>query len=289
MKFMVVNKMKAKITGYTFYKYSVITFLMLISAINFNMFINTTKTVSGGTNGISIIFEQLFDINPSISILVLSSLILLITLLNKQYEQFISAAYASLIYPLFVSITANASRFIEIRSADIFIIVVFSGLISGVVSGIICKYSMSQGGIILLSQIIAKKHKRSISSFNYMINLLIVIAGGFIFGTRSIVYAIVFLMANKIIMDKIIVETSRQKMFQIITTEDQKVKDYITKEIGSGCTTFSVRGITGYKNKTVIMTAVTNRNYFRLKEAIRSIDSKAFFLVTDSYQVYGGK
>ena len=289
MKFMVVNKMKAKITGYTFYKYSVITFLMLISAINFNMFINTTKTVSGGTNGISIIFEQLFDINPSISILVLSSLILLITLLNKQYEQFISAAYASLIYPLFVSITANASRFIEIRSADIFIIVVFSGLISGVVSGIICKYSMSQGGIILLSQIIAKKHKRSISSFNYMINLLIVIAGGFIFGTRSIVYAIVFLMANKIIMDKIIVETSRQKMFQIITTEDQKVKDYITKEIGSGCTTFSVRGITGHKNKTVIMTAVTNRNYFRLKEAIRSIDSKAFFLVTDSYQVYGGK
>lgn len=281
--------MKAKITGYTFYKYSVITFLMLISAINFNMFINTTKTVSGGTNGISIIFEQLFDINPSISILVLSSLILLITLLNKQYEQFISAAYASLIYPFFVSITANASRFIEIRSADIFIIVVFSGLISGVVSGIICKYSMSQGGIILLSQIIAKKHKRSISSFNYMINLLIVIAGGFIFGTRSIVYAIVFLMANKIIMDKIIVGTSRQKMFQIITTEDQKVKDYITKEIGSGCTTFSVRGITGYKNKTVIMTAVTNRNYFRLKEAIRSIDSKAFFLVTDSYQVYGGK
>ena len=138
MKFMVVNKMKAKITGYTFYKYSVITFLMLISAINFNMFINTTKTVSGGTNGISIIFEQLFDINPSISIFVLSSLILLITLLNKQYEQFISAAYASLIYPLFVSITANASRFIEIKSADIFIIVVFSGLISGVVSGIIC-------------------------------------------------------------------------------------------------------------------------------------------------------
>lgn len=281
--------MKVKITGYTFYKYSVITFLMLISAINFNMFINTTKTVSGGTNGISIIFEQLFNINPSISILVLSSLILLITLLNKQYEQFISAAYASLIYPFFVSITANASRFIEIRSADIFIIVVFSGLISGVVSGIICKYSMSQGGIILLSQIIAKKHKRSISSFNYMINLLIVIAGGFIFGTRSIVYAIVFLMANKIIMDKIIVGTSREKMFQIITTEDQKVKDYITKEIGSGCTTFSVRGITGHKNKTVIMTAVTNRNYFRLKEAIRSIDSKAFFLVTDSYQVYGGK
>ena len=281
--------MKAKITGYTFYKYSVITFLMLISAINFNMFINTTKTVSGGTNGISIIFEQLFDINPSISILVLSSLILLITLLNKQYEQFLSAAYASLIYPFFVSITANASRFIEIRSADIFIIVVFSGLISGVVSGIICKYSMSQGGIILLSQIIAKKHKRSISSFNYMINLLIVIAGGFIFGTRSIVYAIVFLMANKIIMDKIIVGTSREKMFQIITTEDQKVKDYITKEMGSGCTTFSVRGITGHKNKTVIMTAVTNRNYFRLKEAIRSIDSKAFFLVTDSYQVYGGK
>ena len=37
------------------------------------------------------------------------------------------------------------------------------------------------------------------------------------------------------------------------------------------------------------MTVIPNREYFKLKEGIKEIDEKAFFIVTDSYQVYGGE
>ena len=78
-------------------------------------------------------------------------------------------------------------------------------------------------------------------------------------------------------------------MFQIITTEEKQVKDYISNVIGAGCTTFGAHGSRGNKKKTVIMTAVRNSEYFKLKEAIHSIDKDAFIVITDSYQVHGGK
>ena len=37
------------------------------------------------------------------------------------------------------------------------------------------------------------------------------------------------------------------------------------------------------------MTVIPNREYFKLKEGIKAIDNQAFFIVTDSYQVYGGE
>ena len=43
------------------------------------------------------------------------------------------------------------------------------------------------------------------------------------------------------------------------------------------------------KKRKVIMTVIPNREYFRLKEGIKEIDKNAFFIVTDSYQVYGGE
>ena len=45
------------------------------------------------------------------------------------------------------------SSFIEFKAVDIFIIVIFSGIISGIISGTICKLEMSQGGIVLLSHL----------------------------------------------------------------------------------------------------------------------------------------
>ena len=39
--------------------------------------------------------------------------------------------------------------------------------------------------------------------------------------------------------------------------------------------------------KKVLMTAIHNRDYYKLKEGIKLIDKSSFFIVTDSYQVYG--
>ena len=39
----------------------------------------------------------------------------------------------------------------------------------------------------------------------------------------------------------------------------------------------------------VVLTVVPTREYYRVTEGIKTIDKDAFFVVTDSYEVVGGK
>lgn len=281
--------MEKKDLSYKFYKFSLLMFLMFIASLNYNLFINPTNTVAGGANGVSIIFQHLLNANPSIIILIINTVALIITTINKEYELALSAMAASIIYPLFIQITSSLNGILLINSNDLLIITVFGGIITGIVSGLTCKNNISQGGIILISQVINKKYKKSTSTINMLINSLIVICGGFIFGVTTILYALVYLYSSKIVTDKILLGISQNKLFQIITNHEQEVIEYITKELEIGVTTFKTQGGINEKKQTVIMTSIVTVDYFKLKEGIYEIDKDAFVVITDSYQVKGGK
>ena len=75
----------------------------------------------------------------------------------------------------------------------------------------------------------------------------------------------------------------------IITSEEDKIREYIIKTLGHSVTVFDVKG--GFLNKKhkVVLTVVPTREYYRVTEGIKTIDKDAFFVVTDSYEVVGGK
>ena len=149
--------MKKETVDYKFYKYAVLTFMMFVAAINYNLLIRPAKIVAGGVNGISVILESIFKFSPSITILIISLAILFLALACSQYEIVASALYASMIYPFFVKITSVITEIIPLEYNDMMLIIIFSGMISGIVAGVTCKLNMSQGGIILISQILYKK------------------------------------------------------------------------------------------------------------------------------------
>ena len=44
-----------------------------------------------------------------------------------------------------------------------------------------------------------------------------------------------------------------------------------------------------YSENKIIMSVISTKDYFKVKEGISNIDSNAFFLVTDAYEVSGGE
>ena len=81
----------------------------------------------------------------------------------------------------------------------------------------------------------------------------------------------------------------KNKAFYIITSEEKEIKDYIIKNLDHSVTIFDVKG--GFLNKKnkVVLTVVPTREYYRVTEGIKAIDKDAFFVVTDAYEVVGGK
>lgn len=275
--------------SYKFYKFSLLMFLMFLAALNYNLFLNPTKIVAGGVNGISIVLEELFSVTPSVSMIIFYLLMLGIVIAFKEYALALSALFASIIYPFFVGITSSLNGLISISPEDVLIVSVFSGIIAGIISGITCKLNISQGGTILIAQVFSKKLKITVSKINIIISLIIVSLGVFVFGIENLLFALVYLVSNKIVMDKITLGISKNKLFQIITDNDEEVIEYITKNLDSGVTTFKTRGGYEKEERTVIMSCISNRDYFRLKEGILNIDKNCFMTITDAYHVRGGK
>ena len=270
-------------------RYFFLLISLFISACYFNLLQLPSQIVTGGSSGISIILNSCFGINPSVVIFVISVVLLIVGAIFLGIEKTSGALVSTIIYPVFVEFTSGIGNFIHVDLSDKILISIFIGVLSGITTGIVYKVGFSNGGISIISEIIAKYKKASISNISFMINMIIVFAGGVSFGWNMVLYAAIILYIYSLVLDRVLIGISKNKSIYIMTSEEEKMQDYILNTLNHGVTIFDVKGGFLEKKRKVLMTVIPNREYFKLKEGIKTIDEDAFFIVTDSYQVYGGE
>ncbi len=270
-------------------RYFLLIVSLFISACYFNLLQFPSQIVTGGSTGISIIINSFFDIEPSKIIFIISLVLLIIGFIFLGFEKTSGAIVSTIVYPIFVDLTANIGEYITVDLSDKVLISIFLGLLSGITTGIVYKVGFSNGGVSIISEIISKYKKIQISNVSFTINLIIVIAGGASFGWTMVMYAVIVLYIYSIVLDRVLIGVSKNKALYIITSKEDEMCDYIMNSLKHGVTIFDVKGAYLERKRKVLMTVIPNREYFILKEGIKEIDENAFFIVTDSYQVYGGE
>ena len=262
---------------------------LLLSATLYNIFLLPLNLVTGGTQGIAIITKHLYKIDPALMIFILSGLCAIFRFIFVGIERTAGTIVASILYPLLVKITSPLATFIAIDSSDMLLLVIFAGAISGLANGLMYKTGFSNGGFPVVSQVLYEKKQISIAKSSLFINISIVLAGTYFFGTTKAMFAIIFLYINNIVLDKVLLGISNNKAFYIMTSEEDKIKNYIIKSLDHSVTIFEVKGGFFEKKKNVLLTVVPSQEYFKLARGIKKIDKDAFFTVTDSYQVEGAR
>jgi uncharacterized membrane-anchored protein YitT (DUF2179 family) len=265
---------------------------VFIMAVSFNLFFLPNNIVYGGVSGISIILRDVID--PSIFIALTSIILLITSLVLLGKEKTAKTVVGTLLFPIFVKLTANFSIFVEsignIKTDDLLLVAVFGGLLSGFGAGLIFKAGFTTGGTDILNQIMSKYFKISLGKAMIAIDGIIVLSGVLAFKDWTLVmYAIIVLYIISMMADKVILGISESKAFYIVTEKQNEVKEYILENLGHSVTVFDARG--GYSNdkEKVLMCVIPTKEYFKFKEGIELIDSEAFFVVTDAYEVSGGK
>ena len=257
---------------------------LFLSAVVFNLLQLPTKIVSGGSAGIAVITESAFGWTPSIVLFIIYASLLVLSLFTLGYESTLGAAIATFVYPLFVDWTSNITSLISIDTSDMLLMAIFIGVLNGFVTGVNYKIGFSSGGTNIISQVLYKWKHWSISKTSLFLNAIIVICGGFCFGWTMVMYSIIVVAINSITMDRVLLGISKSKTFYVITTEEEKVKDYIMNDLGHGVTIFNVHGGFLEKKKHVLMTVVPTADYFKLTAGVKTIDKDAFFVVIDAYE-----
>lgn len=260
---------------------------MTISAISYNIFMIPAKIVYG-VGGIGIILNFLYKIDPSLVIMIGSILLLLLSFIFLGKEQTKHSIVGSLLYPIFVKMTAFSADLVDLTNTDPLLIVVFGAVITGFGLGLVFKSGFTTGGTDILNQIVSKCFKVSLGNAMFFTDGIIIASSLFAFGWPELMYSIIFLYIVSIITDKVILGISQSKAFYIITEHESEVKQFILKHLSHGVTVLSGKGGYTGNNQKMIMCIIPTKEYFIAKEGIHEIDPDAFFVVTDAYEVSGG-
>lgn len=268
-----------------------ITFIfgVFLTAFAFTIFYSPNDIVCGGTSGLSIIFRELLNINPSLFISITSLVLLIFSLIFLGWETTIKTVVGTILYPVFLLLTEIGAKYIQFESSSMFLTILFGGIIYGVGSGLMLKTGFSTGGSTILCQIINKYWKISIGNASLIINSIILAFGTFVFGIDKTIYALCTIYICSVITDRVILGVSQSKTFYIVTEKDDEVKDFIIDKLGHSATIIDARG--GYSNKKnkIIMATIPTKEYFIVKEFVQELDKNSFFLITDTYEVSGGR
>lgn len=270
-------------------RYTMLIISLLISAIVYNLFLLPINLVTGGSGGIATITQYVYNIEPAVMILIISIACGIISLLYLDLETTLASVGAIIIYPLLVKLTSSITDYIFIDYSDLFVITIYAGIIGGISNGLMYKSGYNCGGFPVISQIIEKYYKIPIATTSGIINTTIVILGALFFGWTKAMYALILVYINSLVIGKILLGISNNKAFYIITSQTEEIKDYIIRTLGHSVTVFDVKGGFLSKKNNVVLTVIPTNEYYRVTEGIKMIDDKAFFVVTDAYEVVGGK
>lgn len=261
----------------------------LIVSLAYNLFIAPNNIVPGGVGGIAIILNDLFNIDNSISVLYMNIVLLFASIILLGIEKTRATALGSILFPIFIRATEHLNVWLQIDNTNILLSTICGGLMFGFGTGLIFKAGFTTGGTDIVNQILSKYLKTSIGKSMLMSDGLIVLSSSFFFGINHMMYSILMLYIISLISDKVILGISDSKNFFIVTEKEEEVREYILKVLGHGVTIFKAKGGKHKENETVLMVVLPTKDYYKLKEGIKEIDNEAFYIITDTYEVFGGE
>jgi uncharacterized membrane-anchored protein YitT (DUF2179 family) len=260
---------------------------VFIVSIAYNVFVAPNGLVPKGVGGIAVILNTTLGWNNSAIIFILNGILLIASLLFLGIDKTKATIFGSLIFPIFVKLTEDINVWLQIDSSQVLLSAVFGGIIYGIGTGLIFRAGFTTGGTDIINQIVSKYGKVTIGKSMLVSDGLIVIASGVFLGINNMMYSILSLYITSLISDRVILGISDSKSFLIITEKEEEVKDYIMNTLKHGVTVYEAKG--GYKTEKekVLMTVLPTKEYYRLKEGIQKIDKDVFYIITDTYEVFG--
>lgn len=88
-------------------------------------------------------------------------------------------------------------------------------------------------------------------------------------------------------VDNVIESINRRKTLNIITSHPEVACDYITKELGRGATVWQGEGAYTHQAHWVVLTVLSPGQAVLLRRHLREEDPGAFFLASNSSEIFG--
>lgn len=239
-----------------------------------------------GVSGLALIGYHLFHFPIGVTTMVLNIPIALGCYRTLGREFFVRSIRSVIITSVIVDVIAPS---FPTYSGDLMLSAICTGIFSGLGYAMIFTNNSSTGGMDFISMSIRAKNPHvSLGKITFVIDVIIVAIGGWIFrDVDATIYGFIISYLLSAIIDKLMYGIDSGKMTLIVTEQGQAVADTIAQYSDRGSTILRGTGSYSGSDKEVVMCACNNKQMYAVRKAVKKVDPKAFTVIMESNEVVG--
>ena len=260
---------------------------MMAAGIYFFEFPNGFST--GGVSGAAIIFNRIIqNLSPTKIASILNVMLIFVGLVVLGKKFAFKTVYTSALLTLFLNLFENFapinSSFTDQKLLELFIDMI---LIS-IGAALIFNEGASSGGTDIIALILKKFLKIKIGKALLIVDGFVILGAFLILGVEIGFFSLFALVIRALVVDSAIESLKGTKFFIIITNEQTKILEYITRDLDRGATLLNnCEGAYEKTTKKAIISVVEKKQAVLLKHKIKELDPNAFTIIGTSSDIIG--
>ena len=282
--------------------FSLLTGSILIMAVGIYFFKFANNFTFGGITGLAVLVAKTGVMSASDFTFLTNMLLLLLgfIVLGKKFG--LKTAYCSTllsvtlsllerIYPMSHPLTDQpmleltfAIALPAFGSAILFII---AAMLTGIGIGVSLSVGGSTGGTDIIAAILKKYSDFNIGRALLLTDLVITIAGCFVFDIETGLYSFLGLAVRSLMIDNVIESFNLCKYFNVVCDNPEPICDFIMHELHRSATTCEAKGAFSGEPKSLVFTVLNRHQAIRLRNYIKEVEPTAFILISNTSEIIG--
>jgi uncharacterized membrane-anchored protein YitT (DUF2179 family) len=195
-------------------------------------------------------------------------------------------AVAVIVYSFFVDFLA---RFISPNGItdDLLINALYGALVSGVGYGLVYRGQGTSGGSDVLARILNHWRGIPMSQSYLMVDTLVILGGGLVFGWKQALYALIALYVSGLVADGTLEGGGTVRAAMIVTERAEAVAGHIMEDMERGVTILDGTGAYTRTTHPVLYCVVTRSEIQTLKRIVHEADPEAFMVIGAAHEALG--
>lgn len=271
--------------------YLFITLGCVIYSLGVALFLDVANLAAGGVTGIAIVINYLTKLDTGLLIVILNIPMFILGFIFFGKGFTISTIYSTVVSSALIELwTHSLAKFLPLTE-NLLISAVVGGCLFGFGLGVIFRMGSSTGGTDIIVKILHKKFRfLRTGIISMLVDITIVSVAAIIYKNIEVTfYTVISIIFFTLAFDWILYGGSSAKLIYIISDEEhgEALIKRITTELEMGAT--FVEGKGGYTggNRRIIMCAIKNMLYPKLRDVVSETDPNAFMIVTSAKEIYG--
>lgn len=273
-------------------RYSLITLGCIVYALGVALFLDPYNLAAGGVTGIAIMITYASGWNVGWIIVVINLPLFVLGAIFFGKKFTLSTLFSTLLSSLLIEFWAYILKDHIPATDNILIATILGGALFGLGLGLIFRMGSTTGGTDIIVKILRKKFRfMRTGVISMIIDCIIVCASAFVYKDFELTfYTIVSIVIFTLCFDCVLYGGNSAKMVYIIAADDEKGGEICRRalsELDVGATYVDGEGAYTGKKRKVLMCAVKNYMYPKLRDIVRETDKDAFMIVSSANEIYG--